>query len=75
MSGPGHAFAATLPCRGDEGEPEGCVDGEVVVRSPDRIHFCPVVPEGLACPVPAPGADRFGREMARVARLALDPEY
>jgi hypothetical protein len=75
VSGPDHAFASTLPCRGDEGEAEGCVDGEVVVRSPDRIHFCPVEHDGLGCPVPAPGADRFGREMARVARLALDPEY
>ena len=26
-------------------------------------------------PVPSPGAERFGSEMARVARLALDPGY
>jgi hypothetical protein len=46
------------------------------VRSPDRVHFCPTdARDQIACPVPAPGAVRFGEEMARVARLALDPDY
>jgi hypothetical protein len=71
VSGPAHGFTDVLPCRDDEGEAEGCVDGRVVVRSGDRIHFCPQAVDGLTCPVPAPGARRFGLEMARVTRMAL----
>lgn len=68
-------YTDRLPCRDDEGADEGCVDGEVVVRSPDRIHFCPVEHGEFECPEPAPGAHRFGEEMARVTRFALDPGY
>jgi hypothetical protein len=78
VSGPGHEYAARLPCRDGEGERDGCTDGEVTVRSPDRIHFCPADArddDTIACPVPSPGAVRFGDEMARVTRLALDPGY
>jgi len=77
VSGPDHAYVETLPCRGDEGEGDGCRDGEVTVRSPDRIHFCPSneLDDLLRCTVPSPGAERFGAEMARVARMALDPGY
>lgn len=74
VTGPDHGYVDRLPCRDDEGGAQGCVDGEVVVRSPDRIHFCPRGGDGLACSVPAPGARRFGEEMARVVRLALDPD-
>jgi hypothetical protein len=74
VSGPDHAFAARLPCRADEGPDQGCDGGEVVVRSDDRIHFCPVSHDELVCTVPSPGAQRFGVEMARVVRLALDPD-
>jgi hypothetical protein len=70
----GGRYVDRLPCRDGEGPDEGCVDGEVTVRNPDRIHFCPVEPEGLTCPVPSPGARRFGEEMARVAATALDPD-
>jgi hypothetical protein len=75
VSGSGGGYAQRLPCRDDEGPHQGCVDGEVVVRADDRIHFCPAPSDGLACPVPSPGARRFGLEMARVARMALDPDY
>jgi len=75
VSGPDHAYADRRPCRDDEGEAQGCAGGEVVVRGPDRIHFCPQPDATLVCPVPSPGARRFGVEMARVARLALDPDY
>lgn len=75
VTGPDHGYADRLPCRDGEGPDEGCTDGEVVVRSPDRIHFCPTEHDGLQCPVPSPGARRFGHEMARVTRLALDPVY
>lgn len=71
VTGADHAFVRRLPCRDDEGEDDGCEDGEVVVRSADRIHFCPVEHDEFACPVPAPGARRFGEEMARVAGMAL----
>jgi GDSL-like Lipase/Acylhydrolase family len=74
VTGPDHRFVERLPCRDDEGADDGCEGGEVTVRSPDRIHFCPVLHAGLGCPVPSPGARRFGREMARVATMALDPE-
>lgn len=78
VSGPDHAYAQRLPCRAGEGEDEGCEGGEVTVRSSDRIHFCPSEERDAltgACSVPAPGAVRFGEEMARVTALALDPAY
>lgn len=75
VTGPDHRYVDRLRCRDGEGPDEGCVGGEVVVRSPDRIHFCPTRQDGLACSVPSPGARRFGEEMARVARMALDPGY
>jgi hypothetical protein len=78
VSGPEHAYAQRLPCRAAEAEDEGCESGEVIVRSSDRIHFCPSEdrePLTGACSVPAPGAVRFGEEMARVTALALDPAY
>ena len=62
-----HVYERRLPCRDDEGPDEGCVDGEVTVRHLDRIHFCPTDYNELVCPVPSPGAVRFGEEMARVA--------
>ncbi len=74
VTGPDHGFAARLPCADDEGPDRGCEDGEVVVRSADRIHFCPVSHNEMVCPVPSPGAWRFGEEMARAVRLALDPD-
>jgi hypothetical protein len=75
VTGDDHTYVPRLPCRDDEGPEEGCEDGEVVVRNPDRIHFCPVDHDGLACPVPAPGAERFAEEIARVAAMALDPGW
>jgi hypothetical protein len=75
VTGDDHTFAARLPCRDDEGAAEGCEDGEVTVRNPDRIHFCPVDHDQVICSVPSPGARRFGEEMARVAALALDPAW
>jgi hypothetical protein len=71
VTGPDHVFTEALPCRDDEGKAEGCTDGRVVVRAEDRIHFCPQEVDGVACPVPSPGARRFGLEMARVTRMAL----
>ena len=77
VTGPDHLFARRLPCAPDEEAGAGCEDGEVTVRSPDNLHFCPYEWDGDAgtCGVASPGAARFGREMARVAALALDPAY
>ena len=72
VTGPGHQYAERLPCADDEGPGQGCDGGEVRVRSPDQAHFCPAEGAYLVCPVPAPGARRFGHEMARVAREAMD---
>lgn len=69
------AYADRLPCRDGEGAAEGCEGGHITVRSADRIHFCPVELDGLACPVYSSGARRVGDEMARVATQALDPSY
>ncbi len=75
VSGPGGTFAERLPCRSDEGAAQGCAGGEVAVRNPDGIHFCPGAYQGLTCAVASPGARRFGEEMARVTRITLDPDY
>ncbi|WP_420849138.1 hypothetical protein [Parafrankia soli] len=59
-------FVPRLPCL--PGEP--CdPDGKVAVRSPDGVHFCPVIqPAMTACPVRSPGAERYGRALAEAAR-------
>jgi hypothetical protein len=78
VAGDDRAYVQRLPCRSGsgEGEAEGCEGGEIVVRSPDRIHFCPTaLTDELTCPVHSSGAERFGDEMARVAIQALDPTY
>ena len=72
VTGPDHQFVDKLPCASDEGPGQGCTDGEVEVRSPDRAHFCPATGAYMVCPVPSPGARRFGFEMAQVARDALN---
>ncbi|HKY69184.1 MAG TPA: SGNH hydrolase domain-containing protein [Acidimicrobiales bacterium] len=75
VTGPDHRYVPRLPCRPDERAE--CQDGEVQVRATDEVHFCPTndFDDALRCTVPSPGAVRFGTEMARVARLALDPGY
>jgi hypothetical protein len=77
VTGPDHDFVTQLPCRDSEDAAAGCAEGEVTVRSPDRIHFCPteLAEDTILCLGPSPGAVRFGEEMARVAGMALDPGY
>jgi hypothetical protein len=76
VAGPHRAYAPRLPCLAGEGRAEGCEGGEITVRSPDRIHFCPSgLNERLACPEYSSGARRYGEEMARAAAQALDPDY
>ncbi|MCM3922279.1 hypothetical protein ND748_11495 [Frankia sp. AiPs1] len=58
-------YSATLPCAVGETCGPG---GMVTVRSPDGTHFCPLVqPPMTACPVPSPGAIRYGTAIAREA--------
>jgi hypothetical protein len=64
------AYTATLPCRPGEGPAAGCAGGLITVRSPDRVHFCPVLTTG-PCPVWSSGAWRFGAAMAAPVRLGL----
>ncbi|EIV93597.1 hypothetical protein [Frankia sp. QA3] len=55
-------FTTTLPCVTGETCGPG---GLVTVRSPDGTHFCPLVqPPMTACPVPSPGAVRYGTAIA-----------
>jgi hypothetical protein len=64
------AFTMTLPCLPGETAAMGCVGGRITVRSPDRVHFCPVATSG-ACPVWSSGAWRFGAAMAAPVRRDL----
>lgn len=76
VTGEDGAYVESLPCLAGEGSAKGCAGGSIPVRSPDRIHFCPVDPrDDLTCPVYSSGATRFGTEMARVTTQALSPSY
>ena len=69
-------FVDTLPCADGEGAEQGCEDGRIPVRTPDRIHFCPTeLTDDLVCPVYSSGAERYADEVARVTTQALDPAY
>lgn len=70
VTGPDGAYVDTLPCQPDEGPKQGCTDGRIAVRSPDRIHFCPIVTTER-CPVYSSGSRRFGEAMAAGALAAL----
>jgi|SRR5688572_29152707 len=58
------AYTDTLPCLPWEDASLGCVAGRIVVRNPDRVHFCPVAGFGNPCPVYNSGGWRFGNAMA-----------
>jgi hypothetical protein len=76
VAGADRAYESRLPCLDGEGEAEGCEGGRIAVRSPDRIHFCPSgLTDRLTCAGYSSGARRYGREMARTAAQALDPDY
>ncbi len=78
---PNNTFAAKLPCLPRERalvDPDGtrpCVNGRVVVRAPDGLHFCP---RGLdsarldpgGCAGYMSGAYRYAREIVEQARAA-----
>jgi hypothetical protein len=69
VTGPTGGFAQTLPCRPGEQCGPG---GQATVRAPDGVHFCPVTAAPMvACPVPSPGASRYGQAMAAGVLTAL----
>jgi hypothetical protein len=67
----GVTYRSTMRCLADETAAEGCsrTTGQIAVRSPDEIHFCPRVYANQAdyldgCNVYSSGAYRWGRAIA-----------
>jgi hypothetical protein len=56
-------FSRTLPCLSSETRAEGCIDGRIVVRSPDGAHLCPTQ-KNFPCPMYSSGALRYGNAQA-----------
>jgi peptidoglycan/LPS O-acetylase OafA/YrhL/lysophospholipase L1-like esterase len=70
----GASFVASLPCRENEEGPAGCVDGEIPVRSPDGVSFCPTgYVTGAPCPVYSSGASRYAEPIAEAVRSRMGP--
>ncbi|OAA20983.1 hypothetical protein UG55_106620 [Frankia sp. EI5c] len=64
-------FTPRLPCETGE---DCDADGQVQVRSPDGVHFCPIAqPAMTPCPTRSFGAERFGRALAEAARPEVSP--
>jgi hypothetical protein len=62
---PDGQFTSMLPCLPTETAGMGCTDGQIIVRAPDGIHFCPALSGGTTpCPVYSSGAHRFAAAMA-----------
>lgn len=71
VAAPDGSWTATLACRAWEAADPvafGCVDGQIPVRTPDRLHFCPTWafldafaknPTDAPCPVHSSGAFRY----------------
>jgi hypothetical protein len=70
VEGPGHRYVQTLPCLAHEPCNGPVVDGvrSNIVRSPDGVHFCPIVSNTGRCPVYASGAFRFAEVMVKALR-------
>lgn len=69
----GTTFKATMRCLAVETAVMGCDGGQIAVRSPDRLHFCPDPawnPYVGGCSVYASGAFRYGRAIATAAKNA-----
>jgi hypothetical protein len=68
------AYTPTLPCLPAETAESGCTNGQIKVRAPDGLHFCP---PGLdanpdsRCPVWSSGAYRFASAIAEPVRERL----
>lgn len=67
VTGSDGEYVDSLPCLEDEEQAaaeSGCEDGEIRVRSDDRIHFCPETPGEMFCESYSSGARRYGEAMA-----------
>lgn len=70
---PSGSYTLRLPCLDTEVGTEGCEDGQILVRAPDGIHFCPTQSGGTEkCPVYSSGAHRFATAIAAAVRSQLD---
>jgi hypothetical protein len=70
---PDGSYTPTLPCLPDETAAMGCNGGQIAVRSPDGLHFCPSSTGGTEpCPAYASGARRFADAMAAPVIDELD---
>ena len=70
---PDGRYTPQLPCLDSETTADGCTNGQIIVRAPDGIHFCPTVSGGTQpCPVYSSGAHRFAGGMADPVRDHLD---
>jgi hypothetical protein len=70
---PTGGYAQRLPCLDTEVGTEGCENGQILVRAPDGIHFCPTQSGGTQkCPVYSSGAHRFAMVIAGAVRDQLD---
>jgi hypothetical protein len=70
---PSGSYTETLPCRPWESADLGCEGGQIVVRAPDGIHFCPTLSGGNeTCPVYSSGAERFAGAIATPVLDELD---
>jgi hypothetical protein len=73
VAAPDGSFSRTLPCLPHEHRNPQCVDGRIVVRASDGLHFCPVpvVAAVPPCPVYSSGEWRFARAVGAAARAAV----
>ncbi|MBL7493654.1 hypothetical protein I6A60_25915 [Frankia sp. AgB1.9] len=71
VTDPAGRYAQTVPCGLGDVCPAG---GQVTVRSPDGVHFCPIELAPMTrCPVPSAGATRYAHAMAAAALALLGP--
>lgn len=62
------SFTYKLPCLSTEGASRGCSGGQISVREPLGVHFCPSgFTAGSPCPVYSSGARRFGAAIGAAA--------
>jgi hypothetical protein len=74
VAGPQREWVATLPCLPFETAAMGCSAGQIEVRAPDKIHFCPGAladPNNLwsGCAVWSSGAWRYASGLLAAANL------
>ncbi len=74
VAGPHREWVATLPCLPFESGSMGCVGGQIAVRAPDKLHFCPGAlndPNNIwsGCAVWSSGSWRYASGLLNAANL------